>query len=311
MTLNLRNHVSPESSLYPNVSPDVSAAFDDPALTSRSDSTRLSDARRVALVQDRVRFENLVAKGAKLHGLTITDPSETTESSFTAVQDLEKWGYMRTGLVAPAQRQGIGETMKSIGVSAEFAEKNGPNVVVGHTHEHPMIVEGALYPATDGLLCQIINPLDGVIVAYDNITAGSMTKELGLDPSRVPKLDHWSDIAYLQWLSKAYEGSNLRYVLRYGVINHDTRFVVNFLGLQSGLIVSEWPGRTYRAGSPEFSALLGSPNGSGVAYLLIQHKRQLGHKTVDRVTIFRKKWDTMLLFYVTDVEGATITDTTT
>jgi hypothetical protein len=233
-----------QSSVNANVNPNASASFHDPALTSRSDSTSLSEARRVALGQDRVKFEKLVAKGAKLHELTIADPSETTESSFTAVQDLEKWGYTRTGLVAQAQRQGIGEIMESIGVSADFAEKDGPNVVVGHAHEHPMIVEGVLYPATDALLCQVINPLDGVIIAYDNITAGSMTKEMGLDPSRVPKLDHWSDIAYLQWLSKSSEGSNLRYVLRYGVINHDTRFVVNFLGLQSGLIVSEWPGMT-------------------------------------------------------------------
>ena len=35
-----------------------------------------------------------------------------------------------------------------------------------------------------------------------------------------------------------------------------------------------------------FYALLGSPNGSGVAYLLLDHKRALGKKTIAGITLF-------------------------
>ncbi|KAH6858863.1 hypothetical protein BKA58DRAFT_444049 [Alternaria rosae] len=122
----------------------------------------------------------------------------------------------------------------------------------------------------------------------------------------VPKLNHWSDIAYLQWLSKANENLELRYVLRYSVMDDVTRFVLTYLSLQGRFALKEWRGTTYSAGSVEFNALLGSPNGAGVAYLLIQHKKGLGHKTVDKVTVFKKKWDTMLLFHITDVDSADV-----
>jgi hypothetical protein len=36
-------------------------------------------------------------------------------------------------------------------------------------------------------------------------------------------------------------------------------------------------------------ALLGSPNGFGVAYLLFTHKQQLGMKKVSKVTVFSQK----------------------
>jgi hypothetical protein len=202
------------------------------------------------------------------------------------------------------QEQGMGDVLDSLGLDAHFAEEHGPNFLVGHEHKHTTEVEGILYPATHALLCQAINPSDGVIVAYDNITAQNLNKEFGADLRRDPNLNHWSDVAYLQWLSKADQRSNLRYVLRYNVLNDLTRFVIEYLGLQSKLVLKGWPGKTYNAGSVEFNALLGSPNGSGVAYLLAQHKKQLGHKTVDKVTVFKKMYEIMLLFDITDVEVA-------
>jgi hypothetical protein len=62
-----------------------------------------------------------------------------------------------------------------------------------------------------------------------------------------------------------------------------------------------WPGITYPAASDEGRTLLGTPNGSSVAYLLIQHKAALGHKTVDKITVFREGRDLMLLFHIADV----------
>jgi hypothetical protein len=47
-------------------------------------------------------------------------------------------------------------------------------------------------------------------------------------------------------------------------------------------------GITWHMQTPEGQALLGTPNGSGVAGLLAQHNAELGHKTVESVTLF---WD--------------------
>jgi hypothetical protein len=53
----------------------------------------------------------------------------------------------------------------------------------------------------------------------------------------------------------------------------------------------------------------GSPNGLGAAYFLVQHKRQLGKKTITKVRVW--KWDDSfigtpnMLFYVEDVPPST------
>jgi hypothetical protein len=56
--------------------------------------------------------------------------------------------------------------------------------------------------------------------------------------------------------------------------------------------------------SNDFLALLGSPNGAGVTYLLIQHKEGLGHKCVEKIKLIKKAGDLMdagylrIVFYI-------------
>lgn len=88
------------------------------------------------------------------------------------------------------------------------------------------------------------------------------------------------------------------------MINDIARFFVTYLSLQGRLVMKEWSGTIYSAGSVEFDALLGSPNGAGIAHLLIEHNKGLCHKTVDMVTVFRKKWDAVLPFHIMDVDRA-------
>lgn len=56
----------------------------------------------------------------------------------------------------------------------------------------------------------------------------------------------------------------------------------------------------------EGKAILASPNGSGVAYLLLTHKRQLGRKTIGKVTVFaddgkKQPRPPSLIYHVVDV----------
>jgi hypothetical protein len=44
-----------------------------------------------------------------------------------------------------------------------------------------------------------------------------------------------------------------------------------------------------KAGEPNFNALLRTPNGSGVAWLLIDHKAQMGIKTIASISLFQVK----------------------
>ncbi|KAL4968653.1 uncharacterized protein BDV14DRAFT_196954 [Aspergillus stella-maris] len=43
--------------------------------------------------------------------------------------------------------------------------------------------------------------------------------------------------------------------------------------------------KTFKPGSPEFNALLYTPNGRGIGWLLLQHKTQLGVRAVSEITV--------------------------
>ena len=48
----------------------------------------------------------------------------------------------------------------------------------------------------------------------------------------------------------------------------------------------DWPGMPFETTTDAGTALLGSPNGWGVGYMVAQHNQELGGKVVDRVVVF-------------------------
>ena len=50
-----------------------------------------------------------------------------------------------------------------------------------------------------------------------------------------------------------------------------------------------WPGKEFRPGSTGFVALLGTPHGRGIVYLLIQHPNQLPGKSLESIRVFTTK----------------------
>lgn len=110
----------------------------------------------------------------------------------------------------------------------------------------------------------------------------------------VPPLHHWSDIAYLQWLKTSTSASSpvplpapIKFVLRLKIQNVDTYSILNKITARHGLTgYPPWPGIVLDIESDEGKAVLGTPNGAGVAWLLIQRKKELGHKRVEKVTFF-------------------------
>ena len=98
----------------------------------------------------------------------------------------------------------------------------------------------------------------------------------------------------------------LRYVFRLLISNKDSQALVSKTLANKGATIQHWPGTSFTRSSKEFKALLGSPNGSGVAWLLINHKMQLGKKTIAKITVFRhdgaaEDADPTMLFYLKDI----------
>jgi hypothetical protein len=115
----------------------------------------------------------------------------------------------------------------------------------------------------------------------------------------IPELQRWSDIAYLQWAyTKHFSKLNgLKTVVQYNIENKDTLAVIDHIveeyrgnRKRNCASESEWSSRdlTFDMEADQAEALIATPNGYGVAWLLIQHKCQLGHKIVGTIKIF---WD--------------------
>lgn len=103
-----------------------------------------------------------------------------------------------------------------------------------------------------------------------------------------------SDVIYLKYqstcLATGKKGS-LSTWFQYGITNVDTNKLIRRTLEDFGHkdYVVPWPGLELRRGDPHFLALLGSPNGMSVAWLIAQHKRQLGIRKVSSITIFQRQ----------------------
>lgn len=245
------------------------------------------------------KYQKLVEKGARLHQMMLSKTDSSTTPDYQ-LEDLEKWGYAKepdckcefsSCSTCCAYRETI-ETIESLGLGPASAGVHGGNSVVTHNHWNTYEIDGRRCSPTYGDFCQVINPEHGLLVAYDNNTPESELRSLMNDASpeeissRLPELRHWSDVAYLQWLSIAGNGSELRWILRNNVINDHTKSAVEQIESIFGMVSENWPGTTHEAGSEAFNVLLATPNGCGIPYLLAQHQKQLGHKTVGRITVF-------------------------
>lgn len=108
----------------------------------------------------------------------------------------------------------------------------------------------------------------------------------------LPRINRWSDIVWMIWshLAGASAGQ-LEYVFRHDVQTDESLNIMveaaRRAGQQGGHIMNaNWPGVPFAKGTDEFQAILGTPHGKGVVYLLVQHPNELATKNIQSVTVF-------------------------
>lgn len=130
--------------------------------------------------------------------------------------------------------------------------------------------------------------------------AGNANLVPGYDPSTDPQawpagakvvpLSQWSDVTWLQWADETADDitqqRNLKYILHFGIVNDNTEAaIIRAVGGRQNL--GTWADRrTFLPHQEAFSALLGTPNGNGVAWFLAQHRAALGQRTVESITVW-------------------------
>jgi hypothetical protein len=255
-------------------------------------------------LQKLMRFDNYNA------GSRNTDTLPWAESKFLDQALVARWGY--TALC----RTWVEPDIMNLIYMDLGLRTNQQAFEVIYNHNNRFELNGALKDSTDAQFINQINRTNGFLVAFENHGPAYM---IGNSGKAVPDLKHWSDIAWLQWTdptATAAAGSGeLKYVLRNAIENKDTLNIIDrILGgyreekNKENMWVPNWPGIDFAADSMRAQALLGTPNGHGVVWLLIEHrgKKLLGHKTVDKVTLFFTDNDERgnqpsLLFHLEDV----------
>ncbi|KAF2170461.1 hypothetical protein M409DRAFT_19282 [Zasmidium cellare ATCC 36951] len=110
----------------------------------------------------------------------------------------------------------------------------------------------------------------------------------GAHGNTVPELSQWSDVTFLQWQELTKDNDmldKLQYVAHHVITNKPTEHIMNHV-TNGKLDEATVPGYSFNLGTDAFAALLGTPLGAGPAYLLAQHKKQLGWKTIQSIRIF-------------------------
>jgi hypothetical protein len=114
----------------------------------------------------------------------------------------------------------------------------------------------------------------------------------------------------LQWQNAAGNANvgRLKYIFRATITNTDTQNIVTEALSRTGRTLGNWDNRVeFSMFTKEGLAILGTPNGSGVAWFLINHKAQMGVKTIGSVFVWAEdpsqigdRLERSLLFTIVD-----------
>ncbi|KAF2626279.1 hypothetical protein BU25DRAFT_471761 [Macroventuria anomochaeta] len=205
---------------------------------------------------------------------------------------------------------------------------NGPTIIRDEDGELPFPedqhynADGKNFQVTQAYAKVGINPTDGLVyfihrqspedAAGEHWRRGKPTHE------ELPALRSSSDIAWGMWNRVASGSQKLNYFMAVSVINPETQYIMKCALQQYNIDeVPAWPGKDFefviKNAKPKESdllemeaalALLGSSNGLGAGYFIIQHRRQLGWKYIWKVKIWMAGngvWaNPNILFYVSN-----------
>ncbi|GKZ29769.1 hypothetical protein AbraIFM66950_006399 [Aspergillus brasiliensis] len=250
------------------------------------------------LAERALDFETAVNKGNGLYCKCKARWQLSDESSWTTTEELERYYSEESYGIEPgnkaASAEWLEEALTAKGLPTIMSSNNGKdgNLVAEYwVQEKDWMTEviagghttRTTYDATYGFFMNVMSPKAGLIIAENNRSPAAMSS------GQHCPLEKWSDVVWLSYAALARStGSsvgNLKYLVRTHIVNPETKSVLKIV---CGGPCPAWPGETFDINQKKKGgtlinqnglALLGTPNGGGAAWLLINHKQQLGNKT--------------------------------
>ena len=123
----------------------------------------------------------------------------------------------------------------------------------------------------------------------------------------VPLIYKWSDVVGIIWADQARQSNvspnSLKYLFRHNIATPDTRQIIE--GAAGNRFGTKWegvwPGKRFAKGTTQFQALLGTPHGKSITWLIVEHPNEFPKKDIESITIFTiAKGAYCMLFTLTD-----------
>lgn len=278
--------------------------------------------RRLMNHDNGISFGDAIDKGCRLASFF---KSAATASEWNDPASLEKYGWDKDYHVPLFDTNGApnswdGQSMatyQDLGLSPAKED----NVRVPLKHVNPRRTDRDYsYPATNGYYICVYNPLAIIVRASWSPWIAGAWLEPPIPDHEVVPLSHWSDIVFLQWqryCSEAHvDPSDLRVIVQSHVTNDTTLRIITSALKHARMDLCEWQSEywkkksclapaTFPFGTPEYYALLATPNGVGPVHFLTQHQNVFGKKLFEGVTVFGRDdidfEDVSLCFHIAPV----------
>ncbi|MCJ1434904.1 hypothetical protein MMC27_004274 [Xylographa pallens] len=231
-------------------------------------------------------YSEYLARGRRLWAaLSTALATNTPDPPSGSARMHQTWDFRASSPMTPPSAQIIGPLQR-------LHLPVGPD----YTRIDALTPKGMMTP-TVSRYHSLFNVANGVIIAEDMFRDESRANNVA-DQTTIGK-EHWSQITVECWrlICDSTAGpsnhphaptqnpfANLRYIFMVMITDDKTEAVIN-----ERLMVHQpslnGPPTKFLPNSDTFNALLGSPNGQGVAYMLTQNKNAFQRKTIKSVTL--------------------------
>ncbi|KAL8942063.1 MAG: hypothetical protein Q9216_001875 [Gyalolechia sp. 2 TL-2023] len=241
-------------------------------------------------------YTDAVCKGEKYLGLI--QQGSPTPPVFTQ-DDFKKGGWTEDStfpqviaddLKTPIQALGIPSAPKDIRrISAQqYSEFTNMNGQIQDDVSGAQFLQVYIPSATKGTIIasENVSPEQSIAMYRRENNLPQLTAAQLRD--YVPNLRRWSDVVWFVWAKQAgNQAGKLRYIFRDNVVTAETKGVIDqMFGIPKGTLDLKWPGKTFDVKkTKEGKGLLGTAHGSGIAWLMADHKAELGERNL-KVTVF-------------------------